>query len=293
MSEALLTTQTPGENTIHSPEEITTAFEDAQRLFYKFTADQSIQAKIIERGLDPFEDTNKPAYWGTVAELGLGIVARNKANGHDSLKQSAFELLVATPNYVFSELTLSSDIATSNPQYVNALQASCEYNEILRRFVLAHPEIKPTSLSMSLLKTINMAVEDRKTALSAPHEINAAIIGTQHENGFSQLVEATGRRYRHSSTEEDLQGVDYYIQSKRRPEQDIAVDVKGSLSEIDSINPTDKPYAIKSNGKIIMYSLLRSSDFGDSFFVGEDVVALKAPALDSILDNAEYERLSA
>lgn len=292
MSEALQT-QTPNETLHNSPEEIQEAFQGASQLLYKFTADPRFHAALIDRNIDPYDDAGSENYWAVAASRAHRFVEEARDKQGDSLKLRAFELLAATPRFVFNQHTLDTTPAHGNARHESARQSACKFNNLIRDFAEAYPEVKPSTMELNLVKVTHMAVGSHSLQQNAATYIRAAIVGAQHELGFGQLLDATGRQYYHGDINDDLHGADFKVASNHRRDQLISIDVKSSLYSVHNKGHTDKPYSINNNRNVTMYSMLRNSDFHDSFYVSEGIVKLKAPVVDRILTEAEYDRLSA
>jgi hypothetical protein len=277
--------QTPGQH------EIIAAFGDAQQAIYKMTIDAQFQLRCATNNVDPYEDMDKPAYWDTVAEHAEAMVARTRERQVDSVRLSAFQLLACTPSYVFQQDAIDNEAHRNSVERHQGKRVMSYYNNLIRNFGANYPETNTTDLSVALLNMTNRAIESPTLQRNAVNQIRQTIRGAQHELGFGQILEYTSRDYRTTAVDEDLKGIDYIIGGNDAPE--LRVDVKASLSEIEHLSGRGMAYAVKRDGKIVMYSLIKDKEFHGTFQIGEASAQEKASTLNTLLYEAASQQMRA
>ena len=273
----------------HPAEEITTAFAESQRTLYKLSADPQFHATCMERGVDPYDDMDKPAYWATVADYTHDRTARMRERGTDSIRIDALELLSTTPAYLFEQSALTQDKTSApdkqmqNGERRHSKEVVSYFNGLIREFAKKYPETRASDLTTALLNITNISIEDQALRQSANQEIHKTIRGAQHEIAFGQILAQTGRQFRPASLEEDLKGIDYVDDEDTNP---MYVDVKASLSELEA-RGSEGALVRKPDGKLIMYSLVKDSELNGRFHIGDQAAHDKAQALIELLGQTQ------
>ncbi|HET7320059.1 MAG TPA: hypothetical protein VFI84_00560 [Candidatus Saccharimonadales bacterium] len=266
--------------------ELADAFTSAQHAVYKLTAGPHFRDLCHKRGVDPDNDMGEMPYWDTVEEFSSAFVEKNRSLSGNSLRLSTFELLAATPAYIFHETALTNgSLKTANAVRQSKEMASY-YNSLLRVFATEFPDSSVATSEGALLGMTNMALESKEARQHAAWLIHSSIRGAQHELAFGQILAHTGRDFSPTSLDEDLNGADYTVDGSRTGI--LQIDVKASLDKIEQKGETKLPYTVSSDGKITMYSMVKDSEFHDKFFIPEAVAAQKAPAVDRLLTEAEH-----
>lgn len=291
MSEALQAS-TASPETQNPQEKIDRAFHDAQTSIYKFSSDPQFQAFCMDKKIDPFDDAGSEKYWDAAADFANERIATIRENGADSLKLRAFELLINTPSYIFSEYTAENP-DTPYSQRQEASDRCCAFNTMLREFSAFQPDVSVRQTELAMAGIAGRAIDDRHVRQMAATYIRGTRISAQTENGTEQMLEATGRVFKHGDKNEDLRGIDEKVGAKLFPGQSFALDVKASMKQIINHKNPELPYAIRPDGIVTVFPLLSESDFGDSFFMSEESVQLKAPKFDELLLEIERERFAA
>lgn len=202
-------------------------------------------------------------YWGTVANF-----TETYLEAHadlSTLEKTAFTLAAALPLVLTASYSLKEYGGRYYPEKKIDKATTCTYNALLKEFVRAYPQ-QSESLHKSLLEITVLTIGDEsKDFLTfADTQTEVTLKGIRHEVGYSQFLETAGIPYREASVEEDLKGRDIVIQ---HPLKEIGVDVKASLSEVEahSTSSDQAAYAVKGNGDIIMYSMIKESAFQGGF----------------------------
>ena len=152
------------------------------------------------------------------------------------------------------------------------------------------PLITPQSvhdLEISLYNTVISTIGAEKTDFTrhCEEQIGITLKGVKHELGYAKLLDELGVEYTQGTAEDDSKGRGIVImfQGKR-----IGVDIKASLSEVDQKNhgSNGKPYALKPNGDIVMFSLLADKDFEGGFVPPPNVIEEKSAVFGGYLQTA-------
>lgn len=289
MSTEALQTQTP-EQTLYSTEAIRIALGEARESLNILTTAPTLQTLCVERGIDPTGEKDPQAYWRTVAELAYNTVQGVRAEHGTSLELDAFELISATPSFVYEHFALDHHTLTNNDKRHDAKRVASYYNATVRNFAYTHPEASAHDISGALLATVNEHISDSSVQRTANTTFHNIIRGAQHELAFGQLLEATGRPYWPAGLEEDLAGIDYTVEGTEG--HYLNIDVKASLSEIENKGASNETYACKPDGNIVMFSLVQDKELHDKFFLPEESVNLKAPVLHQILGDAQHRQVA-
>lgn len=271
-----------------STAEIAEAFAGAQNSLYKLSADPKFHDACKEKGLDPYDDMDKPAYWEAVANFTTERVGKLREQHGDTLKLRALELAAATPNFLFHQGALNSNAARDPSERYHSRQTVSSFHNLVRNFATDYPETSVSGMTKGLLNITNVAIEDRGVRQSAAQSLQRAVRGAQHEVAFGQILEKTGRPARPAELDEDLAGIDYVVDNGTS--KMLYVDVKASLSEVEA-RGSSSAFAIKPDGRVVMYSLVKDRELGDRFFLSEESADLKALALNQLLTNAQQELL--
>lgn len=278
-----------------SPDEIAVAFVEAQRSAYKLTDSDTFHKRCLERDVKPNDDFGTAGYWDTFADVAYDTVTKIHSRSGNSLLLNAFELLTATPAYIYAETNLNdgphNDVPTrllspANKEQRQADRTTASYfNSIIRNFAVEYPQVSAHGLSHALVNFANKTIDDRAKLQEGVKLINSSIRGAQHELAFGQVLRYTGRNFRPASLEEDLRGIDYVILNADGTT--IEIDVKGSMHELLERGIREQPYARGEDGHLIMYSLVQDAELRKHFFIADELAAQKAPALNALLDEAQ------
>lgn len=226
--------------------------------------DPDFQAHLVDAGISL--DTEDPSeYWGAVADF-TGSYLKN----HDELspvEKDSFALIANLPLALTNSYYLKEYMGQMDRGQIRAAkEIVCSYNGLLKHFVTEYPQ-KSNQLNHSLLNATLEAMGADSTDFTkhAEHEITNTLRGVKHEIGFTRILESRGVAYREATVDEDLKGRDIVIQHNGRDL--FGVDVKASLSEVDVKNrgSNGTPIARKSNGDIVMFSMLLEKDFHGGF----------------------------
>lgn len=279
------------EPTTPQQEEISLALEEAQKIFYSFTQDPSFHAKCMKEGIDPYSDTDAAGYWLNVAEHASEKIQNARSRHGESLKLSAFELLTATPAYLYEQDALDNDKHKNSAEKKQAKEQVSYFNSLIRDFAVNYPETSVSGLTKSLLNMTGISIEDPRMRAAATDQIRATVRGAQHEVGFGQILVSTGRRFRQTSTDEDLSGVDYFVQGVNITE--LMVDVKASSGSVIAAGGFRNGFARKPNGKIVIFSQIEDREFHDKFYISNEAAEAKAVQVDRLLHAAETGQMTA
>jgi hypothetical protein len=273
----------PGE-TQTPPPDFETALKEAQTGFYDLTFEDGFTELATRRGLSE-DDTDKPEYWKAAADF-----AHDRAldNGeHDTLD----ELLAATPDYIYTQMALNRGRHSfpSREAYDEAKDRASYFQGLIGGVAQKHPDAKPSAMVKALLNTSNISVEDKEAKLASTKELRAAVRGAQHETGYGQLLEKTGRNF---GKGDDRKGEDYQVAGRRG--RVLNIDVKASVNEIAGKGAHGSVYVVdQRDGLITMYSLISDSEFKDSFYVSDEVAERKGKTLGELLDYIELHEPAA
>jgi hypothetical protein len=274
--------------------EVHAAFTEVQSSLYKMSADPAFQAKCLKQGIDPIRDGDTTAYWTTFADHAYGTVTKLREKNGESLRVTAFELITATPAYVHSQHRLHSittseqagkQLSQTEKDEKHRLKTTASYfNGIIRDFAVHYPNASPDNLSLTLVNVIGKTIDDPKMREFGETVINTGIRGAQHELALGQILSQTGRHFETTTTADDLKGVDYRLTLGDGRTLDI--DAKASLYTQRQSGNLNRAYSWGESGQLILFSLVRDSEFHDRFFIDDSLAAERAPGLNRIIDEA-------
>ena len=278
-------TQTPVETVEqnpHSAEQVALALKDAHEFLYKVSEDDEFQLECMDKNVDPDNDMNRPIYWDIFARRSQQLIRESRELNGDSLELRAKELLAVTPIVMFEAAALHSDKPRSSEANKRSKLAVCYYNDLIRNFALAEPATRPSDIERAINGVSNGALEHPGMRQFAAQEIKGRITGVQGELGFRQILSHTSHRFRPATPEEDLHGADVVITDEGK--QPLYIDLKASLHEIPNAHDGKRPYKRISVDHIMMYGYGNvEKDFGDSFFMPDELAAARAEKIDGIL----------
>lgn len=252
--------------------------------------DKDFQHHLVGNGITL--DTEDPAeYWGAVANFTETYLQNNSELtplDRDSFALVANLPLALTHSYYLDKYQHQMD----RGQIRSAKEVVCTYNGLLRHFVRTYPQ-QSEALKASLLNATleTMGAESTDFTTHAEQAIHATLKGIKHELGFSCILNSLGVTYRDATVEEDLKGRDVVIEFNGN---DIGVDVKASLSEVDQKNrgSNGSPIAHKPNGDLVMFSMLLENDFNGGFEPSKKRVDDIAPAAGALLQKAILQSIA-
>lgn len=275
---------------IQKPEaELREAFASAQQAVYKLTADPKLHERLVGKGIDPYADMDKIAYWDTLEEYSSEVVERHSSQSGKSLRLSAFELLAATPAFVLHQYESDAAVRQGRHKARDAQLRFSHFNSLIQNFASTFPDVRASLLESSLLGIVNTSVEHKDAHYAAGSLIHSTVRGAQHELAFGQILDKTGLPFSPSSLEMDVMGVDYIVHAARG--RDIFIDVKASLSKMEGRNEFTRPYTRNPEGTIQMFSLIHDSDLRDRFFIEDGLATQRAPVLYELLAEASNTEL--
>jgi len=264
--------------------EIAESLSTAVRSMYELTASTDFENACTDAGVNPYDDFGTAAYLQVMANVG----DQKAAEEGDMLQSQALRLITATPMIVRNQVERDSRLASGQSDTGMAIaRQATDYNEQLREFSTAFPSIKAADLEKALLDATNMVVESQRVIARAPDTIRGKLRGIQHEIAVGKIIELTGRQVTPGSSDEDLSGDDWIVTEVDGTT--LYIDAKASLREIDPSGKAERPYAVKLNGAIALYSMCRDTDFRGMMVLPDAVAAAKAPAFDTILDAAQRD----
>jgi hypothetical protein len=269
---------------IQTPQlEFDVALKEARSGFYDITFEDGFSELAAKRGISP-DDTDKPAYWRTVADYARhrAGAARNRGEQTSPLD----ELVASTPDFLYTQAMLDDPARRSkmdHEQYSTLRARVGRFNTLIRDVAETHPDVRASGLTNAMVGIANISMEQERLRKAAPNLIRPVIRGAQHEAAFGQLLEQTGRDYRGGTAKEDKHGGDYIVAGRRGIQ--IRIDVKASLfSILKRGGHEEEPYVVDSgDGLVTMYSLLSDTDLNDRFRVSDSIAADRGEVLEGML----------
>lgn len=231
------------------------------------------------------------AYWSTIGNYTETYLRDNESLS--PLEKDSFALIANLPAAMTASYQLdkySGDM--SYKQKRSAKEVVCTYNRLVKHFITEYPQGSDPlkgDLLEALLTTIG--AESHDFLKHSESTIDMRLRGMKHEIGFTQLLEEAGIPSREATIEEDLKGKDRVIEFNGH---EIGVDVKASLSEIEAKHQGDsgKPYVVKPNGDIVMFSMLLDKHFDGGFQANKTHVASMADQVRSIVIASVMESIA-
>lgn len=270
--------------------QLSEAFLGAEDAIYGITESPDFAQACLESGLDPLKSSHDQAYWSLVASFATDEVSKRREAGDNSMEVTAYELLALSPAAMFAESTLTKRQASGYQEAQQLKQMASYYNSLLRYFGSAFPDITVSETQQAIENVCSMAGLDDAAATA---QVRHTVRGAQHELGFGQLLHHTGRTYEAAPLELDLQGTDYVVDVDG---DQLRVDVKASLSEVEALGSASGPFAIRwprhkgQEATIVMYSLVQDAEFHDRFLVSDEIAEARAPVLNQLLTQAKTMR---
>jgi len=295
MSHEGLKTQTP-EQSQASSEVIAQAFATAQDDLRTLTFDKDFHKDLDTHGMpDPFDAIGTPRYLAVLADYSRTHLDTliNSDLKVDRLRLHTLKLMASVPTFLHAKYALDSGAKLNPVQVHSARLKVSRFNGQVAEFVTAYPQARVEDVSKALLGSVNATVENKRVREASFGMLSRTLFGIRHELAQGQLLkhlqETTGRQFRTTTIQEDLEGADYIVQGDRVPT--LILDVKGSSNQASQSSNYNGYYAI-DRGAIRLRSLLSEQDFRGKFFVPEQVAAARAPQLDHILKLAELEMVN-
>lgn len=239
-------------------------------------------------------DINNPEpslYWQKMAEY----TSRQTGSGSElsPLEKQTTQLIGYLPNALFQgyQLKHHRDLLTDT-EVRNAKRTACTYNNLLKDFVRNHPQ-NADHLKASLLNGVLLTVGGESYDFNefTDRALDDTLRGVKHEVGFGAVLDSLGVSHRDATITEDLKGRDLIIIFNGH---EIGVDVKASLDQVDGKNhgSDNKPYAVKPNGDIVMFSMLLDKDFEGGFTPSSSRLSELAPQAGGYLHQALMQSLA-
>ncbi len=149
-----------------------------------------------------------------------------------------------------------------------------EYNGRLYKYMGAHPEAKFSDMTESIYKHTRHMFPRREEFVEKSIEQIAR--GARAEKGFKDVATQLGFGTIEGSTNEDLRGIDFFVQIPNPATGEIAkvlkVDVKSALTKVDSNNngSDGTAYSIGKGGNVILWPGFDDNDFDNNFTFRDD-----------------------
>jgi hypothetical protein len=279
---------------------IAKALAKVPRNIYALTESEGYQEMCARRGIDPIDERPGQAHRPRLAALsdyGRIAVREAIARGDDPLQVKVLELSASAPLAIYDSAALNA-LGDRHPEKFNAKADVSEFNAKLRDLAKEFPAAPAAAVRKALLNAANITINHPGALKNAANATGSAIVGAQHEYGFGQTVEHTGRSHTPAPLKYDLAGVDEIVDSTLYPDRPLYVDVKASTTGVGN---GGKPFAIRDNlfihsgsdviesKGVVMQSGLHDEDFSGHMALPQALAASKAPALDTLLTQAEYE----
>lgn len=281
-------TQTPNnpESPFYSSEQISKALDTAVGVITRYTADPHLQARCMEIGLDPIEDCETPGYWRLFGSFMTEKMARAREEYGDNPQIDAIDLMASSPSHLYDDGILKSEHPATKDA-VEMKKRVIEYNHRIELFARKYPETAVDKLQLAMQNMFIKACNGESVSLrrSADQRLHDILVGLQHELGFEQILDASGRQYRHGDKEEDGNGIDYVIDN--RSFNPLYVDVKSTVEGLDRRNGSNRPFVVRGPSHVNMISLILHTDFHNRFFIDPGLAAEKAPSLNAMIDQAK------
>jgi hypothetical protein len=264
----------------------TEAFLNAEGHLYDIVEEDVFSETCLRQGLDPLASVTDARYWEIVEDMVNDKVKEGEANGESDLDLAALQITAYAPLFLQAEHLLNSHAAMSSQERQGLRQRTSFYNDLIRFVGGNYPDAQASSISGAMLGAAEIA------GMSSPetsNQVRATIRGAQHELAFRQLLTERGKKFRDSTQEEDLHGIDFVVNVNGK---DLMVDVKASLSEVEALGGSNGPFAMKwatnrhQPNKTVIYSMVKDSELGDNFHIDEDLAAERAQKLEYFLVQA-------
>lgn len=218
----------------------------------------------LTRASVDLDRSDPAAYWRVMAEY---TARKTGANSELSpLEKETTQLIGYLPNALFQGYQLKyQKNLLSDAEVRGAKRTACTYNNLLKDFVRNRPQ-DADQLKANLLDGFLLTVGGDSYDFNefADKALDDTLRGVKHEVGFGAILDTLGVAHRDATITEDLKGRDIVLTFNG---QEIGVDVKASLDQVDGKNhgSDGKPYAVKPNGDLVMFSMLLDKDFEGHF----------------------------
>ncbi|MGH7195537.1 MAG: hypothetical protein ACREGA_02045 [Candidatus Saccharimonadales bacterium] len=275
-----------GETQTPQPE-LPASLAAAEQAFHDLPFDERFGAMLRANGLTA-RDSDKPIYWQCAAQFADDICAEDLEQGVEPKQLIIKELFAATPSFIYDSEQLSHPVDKTSPAAAAESRAAKEsvsyFNGLIRAAAEQWPDMPASTLAKSLMNVANTSINNPAVKQSAAGLIRNCVRGAQHELAFGQLLAAAGRQFRGATVAEDLRGIDYVV---ARPDGRGAdfVDVKASLSEIESRGQSRGFFVRAADGRFITYSLLLDKELNDRFVVPEELAIERGALIEQMLDS--------
>jgi hypothetical protein len=274
-------------NTETNPETVTSqeideSFGGARANMMSLVQSPEFHQACAEADVDPFDDT-EVAYWQVMQNQAEEILDSAKDVGEmNETDYQTNRLVFAAPNYVMRQAELDRGDSSSQSQREAKVVAS-NFNDAMRDFATAFPEVNASTLEVNLQNVVNETMFEEEMIQAGSEYIKETIRGARHEAAFGQILTQAGFDFRETTTEEDLKGADFMIETG---DGEAPLDVKASLSDIEARGREQQPYAVKPDGTVVIYSHLLDSEFAGKLGISEDKAAEKAEIVAPSLEEA-------
>lgn len=268
-------------------------FTAARKALLDAPFEPDFQRKCHDYGVS-LNDTDSYYYWSVMTEY-QGERAQDPAIP----PQEAYARVVSANSMEsilrFAEISQTSDYATVREHKLGLSR----FNKLLRSFTDGYPDTKASQLISQLNRTSLATIGHSSHSIQSTAEnyIKDVVRGVQHESVFGCILEALVRKFprdfkfRGTNEEEDLRGADYILVT---PKQSIKIDVKASLSQIESRqvgNGRDvKPFAFSPEGNMTIFSGFTDQELKGRFFVTPEEADERLKLLEMALDAKGIKR---
>src|SRR6266540_5667336 len=142
-------------------EKIVDAFADGQNALLKLSNDPQFHAKCLKKGIDPYVDMDKPKYWRIFREHAGDRVRKLREKVGNTPQLSAFELMSATPSFIFGTAAINNGQNNLPREKALRLKETLgSFNGLIRKLATEFPETKASDVVLGLLNTANTTIED-------------------------------------------------------------------------------------------------------------------------------------
>lgn len=259
-----------------------------QHQIYEYGVDPEFQLYCIDNDVDPFE-ADRPQYWSVFSDYVTDCMQKERATEGNSLERMALELAAQMPAALYSYRALEGVDVDERQEAREQLERVSYFNGTLRTLAALYPSVKASEVRQMLHNTAAISIARPSLIHEANDFIRKTVRGARHELAFEKILKHTGRAYRETDVEEDLAGADFVVEGNiaSKPHR---IDIKASTHELRLANARQgkqKAYKVMPDGAIVMYSLVRDTEIGDSFTVSDEVAAERAQGLEEILREIE------
>lgn len=260
--------------------------ESSKNALYSIASE--IDDKYIEHGVDL--DKVPPAlYWMRVAERARAVVAKDFSTIETLEQGAAIELTAATPYFLLAQRRINGPDRHHMPadEFDRMKYYLCHYNKLIRDYAVANPSVTAHDINEHIFD-----VAEKSDVVRHPEQLRTMIAnevrGAQHELAAGQVLRQVGPT-REATQEEDLQGVDYFL---NLGQESIGVDIKSSRKKIARVSHGRSDLATLQGGKLLLYSHVTDFDLNGTFFVSEEIAKKRAIKMRESIDDALRGRSS-